>query len=328
MDESPLAFVERWTTDVRTLQAAVEAKSAPVGASEQVQALSQQLTARSGDIPLSELGRCEREIKALQDALSSSKAAPKAKFSFKRSAAAKSAAASSASAPKPLSSAPVPSAPALPAPSVDASSAPVVPAGALTLSGHTDAYLSAADLPSSPSSSSSSAPAIALSSLTHCFVDLLPTSSSPASSTSFGAVYLSDLKECVVLLPPSSSGSILVQSCSNCVLVLSGHQFRMHDSTACRIFLRAGSTPIIERCRALVFGGYPQAFLPESDFAAPPKTVQDFDDPFADPSAGQAPKNWRPAGKLREDYWAGWERGEGRRGGWKGLLEGMRSGTA
>lgn len=34
-------------------------------------------------------------------------------------------------------------------------------------------------------------------------------------------------------------------------------QFRMHDSTNCRIFLQITSTPIIERCRGLLFGPYP-----------------------------------------------------------------------
>ncbi|GAA5885032.1 hypothetical protein JCM6882_007201 [Rhodosporidiobolus microsporus] len=335
MDESPLAFVDRWTQEVRSLQAEVQAKPAnSASLSESAQRLSQQLTDRTGDLPLSELARCERELKALQDSIAAlkSQAAPKSKFSFKRAAPAASSSSSSASptsAPLPPPAASVSS---LPSPATPSASSPIPPT-ALTLSSLSSSYLSHSDLPSPsfsssavpPQSSSSASQALALSSLTRCFVDLLPSSASSASETdsgrpSFSALYLSKLEDCVVLLPVTS-GSILIQEVHRCLLVLGGHQFRMHDSTDCRVFLQAGSTPIIERCRGLVFGGYPSESLSPAPASLPPKTVQDFDDPFATPE--RPSPNWRFASADEARAWgadARWSSADGRREAWSELL--------
>ncbi|BGP45472.1 hypothetical protein JCM10450v2_001291 [Rhodotorula kratochvilovae] len=240
MDESPLVFVERWTGQLRALQGSLQsmAANAPI-ATEDVQRLSKELTARAGELPAFELSRCERELKALQDTLAASKSAsaPKAKFSFKRSA---------------------------PASSTSSTA-------------------------SSRTATPPSREALALTALTSCLVDLRDlTAPGP------GALYLSKLRACVVLLP-REGGSALLSECEGCVIALGAHQFRMHDSTGCAVLLRAGSTPVIERCRRVRFGAYPAVALSPGDEQAEKDTkpvhVQDFDDPFASPERPSA--NWR-----------------------------------
>ncbi|GAA6012648.1 hypothetical protein JCM10207_009068 [Rhodosporidiobolus poonsookiae] len=323
MDESPLAFVERWTQELRSLQTRAPGPASTIAAtSEQLQRLGKELTARASDIPLSELARCEKELKALQDSISSTAAAaaPKSKFSFKRSAPA---------APKPApSSQPTPAAlprpafaPASPLPTAANSASQLnLPPNSLTLSSRENVYLSTRELPSAPPSpSSSAAPALALASLSRCVVDLLP-SSSQAAPPACSAVYLSYLADCVVLLPPSC-GSALVQNCQRCVIVLGCHQFRMHESSECNVFLQAGSTPIIERCKGLVFSGYPTVFS-LSTSSTPPAQVQDFDDPFATPERPST--NWRFATAEEAAVWEaqpGWSSPERRKEQWRDLLD-------
>ncbi|BGP37382.1 hypothetical protein JCM10449v2_001288 [Rhodotorula kratochvilovae] len=285
MDESPLVFVERWTGQLRALQGSLQsmAANAPI-ATEDVQRLSKELTARAGELPAFELSRCERELKALQDTLAASKSAsaPKAKFSFKRSAPASSTS-STASSRTATPVPPPPSTPALSQPS--RIPAPSVPPTALSLSALSSSFLTPSSLPAPPTAGE----ALALTALTSCLVDLRDL---PAPGP--GALYLSKLRACVVLLP-REGGSALLSECEGCVIALGAHQFRMHDSTGCAVLLRAGSTPVIERCRRVRFGAYPAVALSPGDEQAEKDTkpvhVQDFDDPFASPERPSA--NWR-----------------------------------
>lgn len=157
------------------------------------------------------------------------------------------------------------------------------PADALTLTTRSDALLSASDLPApNPNpAAASAAQSLALSSLSRCVVDLLPKGSSTGA---YSATYLSSLRDSLVLLPDAQQrGSVLLQDCERCVVVLGGHQvtpialrplrashresaaevcrlraqIRIHDSADCLFLLAAGSAPIIERCRRLVFAPYP-----------------------------------------------------------------------
>ncbi|BGO88937.1 hypothetical protein NBRC10512_005691 [Rhodotorula toruloides] len=287
MDESPLAFVERWTAELRSLQSAIEGKLAAASElSPRLQRLSEQLTASAVEIPNSELRRCERELKAAQDALSS-QAAPKSKFSFKRSVAA----------PRSAIPAPPAATPPPPASSIaTASKSSSIPPTPLTITSRSDSYLSSADLPASPASSA--AEALALTSLSRCYVNLTSTPASSILSDRFSALYLSDIVDSVVVLPLISGGSVMVQNCQRCVLVLGGHQFRVHDSTNCLVLLAAGSSPIIERCKGLVFGSHPRSLPNPSSASTASFAVQDFDDPFATP---QRPSpNWRRAKSAEE----------------------------
>ncbi|TKA53189.1 hypothetical protein B0A53_04045 [Rhodotorula sp. CCFEE 5036] len=256
-----------------------------------------------------------QELEAVQRGLneSAAKAAPKPKFAFKRSAAHPLPASDNATPPPP----PPPPASTRPAAAHASGGGGGAPADALTLANQSRAHLSRADLPNRRTSltdsktprDNSDSQCLALIALSECVVDLLePTATegedgsgtrsaltSTTSSSSYAAIYLSDLRDSLVLLPENArQGSVLVQNCSRCVFVLGGHQIRIHDSEDCSFFLAAGSQPIIERCRELVFGPYPSSLLLESNSLTNRfDAVQDFDDPFA--TSSRPSQNWRLA---------------------------------
>ncbi|BGP29436.1 hypothetical protein JCM10296v2_001175 [Rhodotorula toruloides] len=213
-----------------------------------------------------------QELKAAQDALSS-QAAPKSKFSFRRSATAS------------RSATPAPSAAAPPLPSSMASSSAStsspIPPTPLTVTSQSDLYLSLGDLPAN--SSSSAAEALALTSLYQCFVNLALTPEGSTLSYRFSALYLSDIADSVVVLPVISGGSVM---------------FRMHDSTNSLVLLAAGSSPVIERCQGIVFGSYPCSLPNPSSASTATFAIQDFDDPFATPE--RPSPNWRRAREAEE----------------------------
>lgn len=92
-----------------------------------------------------------------------------------------------------------------------------IPQTSLALAHKSDSYLTFRDLPLCASSE-----ALLLNDLERCFIDL-SNDQDKEGDTEFSAVYLYDLKDCIVLLKPSK-GSVMVHGCSNCVLVLGGHQ--------------------------------------------------------------------------------------------------------
>lgn len=113
-------------------------------------------------------------------------------------------------------------------------------------------------------------------------MDLLALSTSENGKSveqSFSALYLYNLERSVVLMEPSA-GSVMLHGCRDCLVVLGCHQvssrllsscrlristdycalyhqFRMHNSTNCKILLQISGTPVIERCSRLLFGPYP-----------------------------------------------------------------------
>lgn len=197
-----------------------------------------------------------QELEAVQKGLNefAAKAAPKPKFAFKRR---------TAPPPPPLpasdSTPPSPPPPLVvprPAATDGGSGGGGAPANALTLANQSRAYLSRADLPNRRTSTDSTTPrsqCLALTALSDCVVNLLEpigveadagtgskedgdgggsdarpaaTSTSPPA---YSAIYLSDLRDSLVLLPENArQGSVLVQNCSGCVVVLGGHQVRRH----------------------------------------------------------------------------------------------------
>ncbi|KAI5477177.1 hypothetical protein MNV49_006621 [Pseudohyphozyma bogoriensis] len=235
------------------------------------QTLSRQLTEWAHTIPSYELRRCEAELKSLNELISatSAKSNPKPKFSFKKKAPAASTSAPTPPAPTPSSSTPPPT-----------SKPPPIPPSALTLTSSTPRYLSCDDL---PTSTSANAEALVISGLKDCVVDLVGKGKRverKEGASSWSALYLYDLAGSTVLVPPLS-GSLMVHGCQDCTLVVGGHQFRMHSSTRCRVFLQISGKPIIEGCSGLIFGPYPTSL---SDAPLPPSTfaqIQDFDYPFA-----------------------------------------------
>ncbi|BGP22237.1 tubulin folding cofactor C [Rhodotorula toruloides] len=289
MDESPLLFVESWTAELRSLQSEIDAKSSATSdLSPRLQRLSDELTARAVNIPNSELRRCERELKAAQETLSA-QAAPKSKFSFKRSTPSSRSVISAPPVTAPAPSSTSPTSSAAPEPSS-------IPPTPLIITSRSDSYLSSTDLPARPASSA--AEALALTSLLRCFVHLASTANGATLADRFSTLYLSDIADSVVVLPVINGGSVMVQNCRRCVLALGGHQFRMHDSTECLVLLAASSTPIIERCKGLVLGTYSRSLRSPSPVHSSIFAVQDFDDPFATPE--RPSPNWRQASEAEE----------------------------
>ncbi|GAA5871054.1 hypothetical protein JCM16303_001676 [Sporobolomyces ruberrimus] len=289
MEESPLAFVERWTASLRKLETSLGQPSFdPTIAKSELQSLGAELTEQASELPSYEVGRCERALKTVTEKVNEkkTKSVPKTKFSFKRTTPASSASAAS----------PPVKAPTLRNATRTSSSSIELPSTSLTISSRSKEYLSISSL---PSTTSSHPEALLLQDLSNCFVDLLspnnasPSPSSSSSTPTFPAIYLSNLRDCSVLLP-KIEGSVMIHDCHDCRLVLGGHQFRMHNSKNCSVYLEAGSTPIIEGCQGLVFDRYPELFQPAFRSASSlPRTVafvQDFDYPFA--TTGNPSPNW------------------------------------
>ncbi|GAA6061757.1 hypothetical protein JCM10212_000737 [Sporobolomyces blumeae] len=319
MSDAPLEFIARWTSDLRALEANLADPAVDVTRSKRrVEELGEELTSRAVELPTYELARSQKELKRVLDDVNNVKlrAAPKPKFSFKRS--------TLAVAARPPTSEQSRGACSL-AQTTTSTSKPSasIPSTTMTLKSRSNEYLTPAALPTT--SSSTRPEALLLDSLESCFVDFLPSDTdvksddSSPNSIGFPAVYLSNLKGCTVLLPVVK-GSIMVLDCQDCVLVLGAHQFRMHDSNDCRVYLEAGSTPVIERCRRLIFDRYPELF--RSDSSSSPvetkeaKFVQDFDHPFA---TAQTPSpNWRYSTDEDRPPWVQqdserWSTMEGRR---------------
>ncbi|KAI0342342.1 hypothetical protein BDW22DRAFT_1407481 [Trametopsis cervina] len=141
----------------------------------------------------------------------------------------------------------------------------------VSLSGHSDSYLSWSSLPSPTTGMTD----IAISDLRHCVVNLLPQESD-ASKRTISALHVRNLVDTVLLLP-RIDGSALIHDLTNCTIVLGCHQFRMHTSSHVHVHLHILSNPIIEHCSAIAFTGYPASLhekpsVPESKHLS----VQDF----------------------------------------------------
>ncbi|KAI0827359.1 tubulin binding cofactor C-domain-containing protein, partial [Trametes gibbosa] len=181
-----------------------------------------------------------RDIEAQVEALRAS-AAPKAKFAFKRKAAK----------PTPASTPVTPastSTPTIVSPGVSHSSG-------LSLSGHSDSYLTIASL-SSPWSAASD---LTISDLDHCVVNLIPSQANPDAPAhlTFNALHVRNVTDSVLVLP-ILPGSALLHDMKNCVIALGCRQFRMHTSSRVDVYISIASNPIIEHCSLIRFTDYPR----------------------------------------------------------------------
>ncbi|KAF6748045.1 tubulin binding cofactor C-domain-containing protein [Ephemerocybe angulata] len=247
--------------------------------------LSKALSDASASLPTYDQKLYTTQIKNLEKDIDAFRTAakPKTRFAFKR----KAPTVAAATAPPPIESAsPLPLAPPItsshdtgPGPAeATTGTAPLPPPDSamlpkgLELSEHSHRYLSWPDLPSAVSPGS--APDLAISKLSRCIVNLLPTTEYPSR---FSALHIRNLSDCVLLLP-FNEGSALIHDIKNCVLVLGCHQFRMHTSTNVDVYLRIASNPIIETCHGIRFATYPSRLAPQllQEPPQPPFTVQDF----------------------------------------------------
>ncbi|GAA5924967.1 uncharacterized protein JCM15063_005779 [Sporobolomyces koalae] len=273
-EESPLEFIERWTAQLKTLDRDLD-QSESNEANRVLQRLSVELTARAGELPVYELGRCERELKTMRGKVDAqtNKSIPKSKFSFKRSVPAVAATVTSTN-----------SSTRTPNPELDRSrlvktaNQPIPPPTSRKLCQHRTSTLTYASLPHSTTNE-----ALLLEDLDSCHVDLVRTG---ASTATFPALYLSRLAHCTVLLP-RVKGSVMIVDCRDCTIALGGHQIRIHDSRDCQLHIDTPGTSIIERCSNLVFNGYPPELVSHDPSSMGPVPlnqlgfIQDFDFPFA-----------------------------------------------
>lgn len=93
---------------------------------------------------------------------------------------------------------------------------------------------------------------LSLSLLTSCVI--LPP---PVSSATFATASVTSITSSILVLP-RISGPAHLTFLKNSVLVISCHQFRLHDSSDLDVYLRCGSRPIIERCSNIRVSRIPQ----------------------------------------------------------------------
>lgn len=256
----------------------------------QVARLSKSLSEASSSLPTYDQRLYATQVKSLEQQIDSLRNAskPKSRFAFKRKPLAET------KAPPPVQS--PSSGLGNPVPSLDPETLEGYKAkGPTKLSEHDSAalsqglelakrdncYLTWTDLPTRVSSGS--APDLAISNLSRCIVNLLPTKDNPGAT--FSALHIRDLSDCIVMLP-FNEGSALIHDVSNCVFALGCHQFRMHTSTKVDVYLKISSNPIIETCNDIRFATYPSRLAPQLLQEPPqaPFTVQDFSHIRATPS--------------------------------------------
>ncbi|KAF7366688.1 Tubulin-folding cofactor C [Mycena sanguinolenta] len=239
--------------------------------------LTKTLSDATGSLPSYDQRQYELQLKGLQKSLEDLRTLiPKSKFAFKRKV------------PVPSSEAPSSPDPPVIAETTSESqpgSAPTVSTN-LTLSSHSNQYLTMASLPCTAQTSD-----LAISDLDKCIVNLLPDAEDADSGLKISALHIRNLTDTVLLLP-AIQGSVLLHDLRRCVVVVGCHQvwfldnriipklktrqFRMHTSTHVDVYLSIHSTPIIEHCSQIRFASYPTALRTSEDTSPHVLSVQDF----------------------------------------------------
>lgn len=166
---------------------------------------------------------------------------------------------------------------------------------AVTLDGLSDAYIDATSVAAPPAGRAE----LILSGLSSCIVNLRG-SYDDATGMAVAAVHGKALRRTVLILPPIS-GSVLLDDCVDCVIVVACHQFRMHATTNTDLYLHVGSMPVIEQCTRIRIAPYPFEILTPDTRESQHFAVQDFD--WILP--GQSP-HWSrmdDASRVGADHW-------------------------
>lgn len=147
----------------------------------------------------------------------------------------------------------------------------------------------------SPPSGDATSPS-ALTSLDHCVIDM---SANGNALTSLTARNIKDS----LLLCGTVRGPLHITSISNSTIVISCHQFRMHDCVNCDVYLTCSSKPIIEDCFGIRFSKMPQML--SIDHEKLPQDLWNQVQDFKWLKAEQSP-NWsilEPEFMIGEDAW-------------------------
>jgi tubulin-specific chaperone C len=124
-------------------------------------------------------------------------------------------------------------------------------ASSVLIGNHTNVHII---LPSSASRATSGG---ALTSLKHCIVDMsVPT----ANGAPFASLTVKGIRESL-LVCGNVDGAAHITGVEGSVIVVSCHQFRMHDCTDCDVYLASSSRPIIEDCHGIRFSKLPETYV-------------------------------------------------------------------
>ena len=168
------------------------------------------------------------------------------------------------------------------------------------------------------SAEKSTASSALISDTSHSLIDLRRSRSDQGSLSS---LTLRDVRE-TLTLGGVVSGAVHITRMCNSVLVINGHQIRLHMCQNCAVYLRCSSKPIMEECKDIKFAPLPACFVGTLIFLprglTDDGTEQDTKlegsanlwnqiNDFGWPKAGESP-NWRilgpeDDGTIAEDAW-------------------------
>ncbi|KAG9023310.1 hypothetical protein FRB95_013264 [Tulasnella sp. JGI-2019a] len=209
-----------------------------------LQQLSSALTGALAFLPGYDQRLCDQSIKQLEATVNGLRhKVPKPRFAFKKK--------------QPSSVVPpvVEATPALPPPTASSSTSNTNSTSSFRVSDKKGAFISVTDFDSS-SKTDNEPRDIILTSLEACIVDLLPREG--VVTTDITALYGRGLRKCVILAGPVQ-GSVRLEDCVNCQIVVGCHQFRMEQCFSTDVYLNVSSLPVIEQSNGVRFAGYPDA---------------------------------------------------------------------
>ncbi|KAF2155381.1 TBCC-domain-containing protein [Myriangium duriaei CBS 260.36] len=277
------SIVDQVQTDLGDIKSQYAAlTSQPTSAAADTKAPLEQLAQRTRDVQAyfqaSSPSLTSHDQKVLSEAISSlaqsiattrSTTQPRTKFSFKK----KPAAAPSQTAP-PAASTTTPAASFTTDPSTSTTPEPLFrpstiptirrplfPTPSIVLRHQTAEHIS-------PNLTSPSPPTAILSHLISCII-ALPSSPPLATAHVRHTTF-------TLLLLGRVSGAVHLTSLTDCVVLVSARQFRLHDSRNVRVYLACGSEPVIEDCEGVGFGRLPAGLGWEEDGENRWDQVRDF----------------------------------------------------
>lgn len=111
---------------------------------------------------------------------------------------------------------------------------------------------------------------------------------------STASIYIHNISESIIYAP-NVLRSVIVHNAIDCAMLIGCHQFRMHASKGCAIYIHATSKPIIEHCSNLSFSPLRPPSAETTAANDNWRSVQDFD--WLQSSKGDSP-HWKRAPEL------------------------------
>ncbi|KAK6346032.1 hypothetical protein TWF730_010366 [Orbilia blumenaviensis] len=325
MDEQPTdpkpAFHLQFTTAIQSLTDQITTlPNLRTGSSQQqdlisailskISALTHDLKDAANYLPGYDQRIYSEQLKATTDALNTARkaSAPRTKFAFK--ARARGDASSSSSSSSTITT-PTPPPPAT-------ASTPKQPSTTTTATTTTLSNLTSTRTHTPPATTDSTI--LSLSNLTSCIITPQSQSQSPQTNNNnnnnpFTTATITSITTSILIILPQISGPTHLTNLTSSILVISCHQFRLHDSKNLDIYLSCRGRPIIERCSNIRVARIPERWAHlrvDADGAGGEDRWDQVDD-----------FNWLKEGR-RSPNWRVMEEGEGvDEEGWGRVLEGV-----